>query len=90
MRPTPIPDDEIWDGAQRRVIAGPEGDLTGDIRPVEALVEISPSLGVPVLSVRCQLEAGDLEQLQAGAPVWISFYGRMVPFEVNGAEPEGK
>ncbi len=28
MRPTPIPDDEVWDGGERHVIGPPDGDPT--------------------------------------------------------------
>ncbi|HEV7651352.1 MAG TPA: hypothetical protein VGP26_24645 [Actinophytocola sp.] len=42
MRPAPIPDEAVWDGAQRMVVAAPDGDLThSTIAPVEVLV--SPS-----------------------------------------------
>lgn len=83
MRPVPIPDDVVWPGAQRVVMNPPDGDLTGPIRAVEAVADISPSTGVPVLSVRCALEPGDLEKLAAGGHVWVSFYGGMPPFSVD-------
>jgi hypothetical protein len=43
MRPTPIPDDELWPGARRVTLAGPSGDLTGDGSSVDqaAAVEIT-------------------------------------------------
>ncbi|UIU47086.1 hypothetical protein [Microcystis phage MinS1] len=89
MRPTPIPDHEIWHGAHRQVIAPPDGDLTNpDIAPVEALVDRSPNTGVRVLSVRCELEPGDLEQLQAGGTVWLSFFGAMVPWAATVVAPQ--
>ncbi len=88
MRPAPIPDAMVWEGARRVVIAPPDGDLTNpDIAPVEAVVDRSP--GVPVLSVRCVLEDDDLDKLQAGGNVWISFVGHMVPFSVTVAGPSG-
>jgi hypothetical protein len=86
MRVTTIPDNAIWDGAQRLVIGPPDGDPTGDIRPVEAIVDIPPT-GIPRLSVRCALEPGDLEKLTAGGHVWIAFYGHMVPFCIDITEP---
>lgn len=87
MRPTPIPDAEIWAGAVRQVIAPPGGDLTNpDIAPVEAIVDRSPSTGARTLSVRCVLEDGDLEKLQAGGTVWITFWGAMVPWAVTVVE----
>lgn len=86
MRPVPIPDDKIWPGAKRVVFSPPDGDLTGDIRPVEALVDRSPRTGVTAASVRCALDEGDLERLAAGECVWVSFYGGgMPPFSVDVA-----
>jgi hypothetical protein len=86
VRPAPIPDSAVWPDAERIVVAPPDGDLTNsDIAPVEALVdrvEMSGTSGRR-LSVRCVLEDGDLGKLEAGAAVWISFYGVMVPFSVD-------
>lgn len=86
MRVTPIPDSAVWEGAERAVIGPPDGDLTGPIRAVEAVIHRSESTGLPILSVRCAPEPGDIEKLAAGGHVWISFYGRMVPFNVDVAE----
>lgn len=83
MRVTTIPDEAVWAGAERIVVGPPDGDPTGAIRPVEAVVHTSPSTGMPVLSVRCALEDGDLEKLAAGEHVWVSFYGGMPPFSVD-------
>lgn len=84
MRVTPIPDDAVWEGARRVVIGPPDGDLTGPIRAVEAVLSASESTGMPVLSVRCALEPGDLEALAAGGHVWVSFHsGSIVPFSVD-------
>jgi hypothetical protein len=88
MRPTPIPDHEVWDGAHRRVIAPPNGDLTDPhVAPVEALLDRSPTTGALNLSVRCALEPGDLEKLQAGGTVWITFWGHMVPWSTTVVAP---
>ncbi|GEP38869.1 hypothetical protein NPS01_25320 [Nocardioides psychrotolerans] len=83
MRPTPIPDAEVWEGATRLVIAAPDGDLTNpDIAPVEALVDRGPS-GARNLSVRCELEDDDLAKLAAGGTIWITFWGGMVPWSAS-------
>jgi hypothetical protein len=85
MRATPIPDAEIWEGATRRVIAPPDGDLTNpDIAPVEVLIDrVKTGL---CMSARCELEGDDLEKLRAGGVVWVSFYGtQLVPFSVDVA-----
>jgi len=87
VRPTPIPDAEVWAGAERRVIAAPGGDLTDpEIAPVEALVDRSPTTGAVNLSVRLVLEEGDLEKLAAGGTIWLTFWGHMVPWAVSVVE----
>lgn len=84
MRPVPIPDDIIWEGAERKVFTAPGGDLLDpDIAPVEALVDFPTSPDVPVISVRIALEDGDLVNLAEGGHVWISMYGHLVPFSVD-------
>lgn len=87
MRPTPVPDHEIWEGARRMVIAPPDGDLTNPtIAPVEAVADQAPD-GSLNLSVRCVLEDGDLDKLQAGGTVWITFWGHMVPWAITTVAP---
>jgi hypothetical protein len=89
MRATPIPDHEIWPGAERRVFAAPDGDLTNpDIAPCEALIDLSPRTGAVNISVRCVLEAGDLEKLQAGGVVWLTFWNAMVPWALSVADAD--
>lgn len=81
MRPTPIPDNEVWEGSVRKVVSPPGGDLTNShIAPVEALIDRSPSTGILNLSVRCTLEEGELELLANGGVVWLTFWGAMVPW----------
>jgi hypothetical protein len=85
VRPVPIPDEAIWPNAVRVVVAGPGGDLTGEIPAVEALADETHS-GWRRLSVRCALGPGELERLAAGECVWVSFYGGgMPPFSVDVA-----
>lgn len=90
MRPSPIPDDAIWDGARRVVFSAPDGDLTNsDIAPVEVLVDAEG--GVPRISARCVLEDGDLDKLARGGTVWVSFYGgSLMPFQVDVIGPDGQ
>jgi hypothetical protein len=41
MRPAPIPDDDVWDGARRIIIAPPGGDMTDpEISSVEVLGDL--------------------------------------------------
>lgn len=81
MRPAPIEDDLIIEGTQRVVVGPPGNNLDSRIMPVEALV--GRINGIKMFSVRCILEPGDLERLQAGAAVWLTFCEFMVPFEIQ-------
>lgn len=91
MRPIPIPDAAIWDGARRVVFAAPGGDLLDpNIAPVEALVDHSDATGTTRVSVMCQLEDGDLVKLAEGGHVWVSFYGGLPPFSVDVTGPIGE
>lgn len=84
MRPTIIPDELAREmPGERHVISGPAGDLIGPISPVEAMVQHLPS--GKVYSIRCMLEEGDLEALQAGGDIWLTFLGHVVPFDVQVA-----
>jgi hypothetical protein len=91
MRPAPIPDRAIWAGAKRIVLSAPDGDLTNPhIPPLEALVDLSPSVGCLRFSARCVLEPGDLDKLAGGGEVWVSFYGGVPPFSVDVTGPDGQ
>jgi hypothetical protein len=79
MRPTPIPQAEVWPGAVRARFGPPEG--MPEVATVEALVEGR------VASVRLELEPGDLDKLAAGGVVWLSFVGQMVPWSVQVKGP---
>lgn len=83
MRPTPIPDDEVPDGYRRIVMTAPDGDLTGEIRPAEALVHAPGGGEQRIFSFRIVLEDGDLARLAAGEPFWLSFWGGVPPFDVG-------
>lgn len=92
MRPAPIPDEAMWPGSERVVIGPPDGDLTRtDIAAVEALVDVAPNTGLQRISVRCVLEPNDLEKLNDGGTVWISFYAQqLVPFCVDVVDRNGQ
>lgn len=88
MRPAPIPEEAVWEGGRRLVFAAPDGDLTNpDIAPVEAIVDRSDTTGNVRISVRCQLEDGDLVKLAQGGYVWVSFYGGIPVFSVDVTGP---
>ena len=74
---TPIPDEEIWEGAERLVIGPPVGsDPTGDIRAVEALVD-EGSYGRR-FSTRWVFTDEEITRLALGDPVYLTFYGRQM------------
>lgn len=87
MIPTSIPDDLIEPGTVRRVFAAPNGDLLDDqIRPCEALISRHPETDLAAVHVRLDLEAGELEKLNAGEPVWLTMLGGLAPFDVRVGE----
>lgn len=86
MRPSPIPDTEVWDGGRRIVIGPPGNDLDSDIAAVEVIVDQS-AIG-PRMTARCIVEPGDLDALCAGGAVWVSFYGgQLQPFSIDVQPP---
>jgi hypothetical protein len=93
MRPTPIPDAEVWPGAFRAVLSGPSGDLTGDgstvmdAQAVEVLFDRGQDTGAARACVRLALEPGDLEKLAAGGVVWLGVYGPLPVFTLDVKAP---
>lgn len=82
MRPVPIPDDRIWEGSRRVVVAGPDGDLTGEIRPVEALVDVVDD--TPRFSILIKLDPEDLEKLKDNPHIWLMWWGHYLhPFSID-------
>lgn len=82
MRPTPIPDDEVWAHCERKVILPPDGDMTNEeIESAEAVRGIMNTQNgeTPFHAFRIVLEDGDLERLQKGEPIWIV---QIAPFVV--------
>lgn len=73
MIPVPIPDEFLWEGAVRKVISSPDGDLTGDIRPVEALIDRRGFF------IRLALEDGDFEKLKKNPHVWLGIHADRLP-----------
>lgn len=93
--PIPIPDETRNEAIRRgyvpKVIAGPDGDLTGDIRPVEALVQMVPvddKGGVlPELTVLIEVDDKDMEILKEHKRFWLVFSGHIVPFYLYAWNP---
>ena len=83
MRPSAIPDAEVRAGSLRRVIAAPDGDLTGEggIEPVEVLIDEGP-LGREFW-LRIVLEDGDLEAITVDRRFWLVLHGcHLQPFRL--------
>lgn len=94
MRPTPIPEAEVWDGGERVVIGPPvsqEDQLDPECRPVEVVVDFVEfgGAGVPRFNVRVQLEDDDLERLQKDPSLWVSFIAYQMPPMAVGVLPQG-
>lgn len=84
MRPSTIPDGEVRPGTLRRVIAAPDGDLTGagGIEAVEALID-EGELGREYW-LRVVLEPGDLETLAITGRFWLVICGcGLAPFRLE-------
>lgn len=79
-------------GYKVKVIAGPDGDLTGDIRPVEALVGIvTPDDGPPYPELHVLIEIPEEQWAimeRHGRRVWLTFLGHVVPFHLYPFDPE--
>jgi hypothetical protein len=83
--PVPIPNELVWEGAQRRTIAPPNHDFTHPhISPVEALLDLDPTTGSPRFSMLIELEDGDLERLGADKRFWLHILGQQLqPFALT-------
>jgi len=85
MRPSIIPDEEVWENATRKVIAAPDGDLTGEggIEAVEALTEIVD--GTPMFHIRIVLDEIDVARIGNGERVfWYTQQGTALrPFSLG-------
>jgi hypothetical protein len=81
MTPTVIEDYEIPIDGVRIVVGPPDGDPTGTIRPVEAIVV--EDCGTPVFVIKIALDKGDLERLEEKPYFWLSMVGHQLqPFDV--------
>lgn len=87
MIPIPVPDHCVPPGCKRLVFGPPDGDPTGDVRPVEAVVGIVD--GAPRIAVLVQVEDGELERLQQTGAVWLTVMAdHLVPFSLHVADAE--
>ena len=95
MRPIPIPEEtrkraeEL--GWRCKVISGPDGDLTGDIRPVDSLVGVimDETYGPTIhYNVIIQIEEEDRPLLDEHGRFWLCFAGAIVPFSLEPWDPK--
>ena len=87
MRPTPIPETDVWAGGRRLVIGPPDGDLTNPaIASVEAIVD-QDELGIS-FSMRMVLDYEDVARITAGQRVfWYTQRGEHLhPFWIGWAD----
>lgn len=77
MKPSDIPEKEMWGGSARHTFGAPEG-MEENVRPLEVLVDIDETLG-PEINVRIELEEGDLEKLQTNGCFYIGLLGVVLP-----------
>lgn len=89
MRPTPIPEEDVWEGGKRLAILPPGGDFDLGIGAVEAIVD-ETRFGLRFVT-RWVPEGSDLLRLQAGEPLYLSICApQMVPVDLTLAEvPDG-
>jgi hypothetical protein len=81
MTPTVIEDSEVPEGAIRIVVGPPDGDITGNIRPVEAIVLSQDDSCAFVMKIA--LDDGDIERLAECKFFWIAQMGHQLqPFDV--------
>lgn len=86
MRAGLIPAEEIPAGARRIVMAPPDGDLTRtDIAPAEMLLAVGEH--GPEYSARMVMTDEERAALAAGAPLWLTFVGAVVPFAAGVEAP---
>ena len=85
MRPTPITDDVLaahYPQGRRKVVAGPDGDLTNDaIRPLEVVWEVVLTEAGPALTATSHWKPSDeeLSELVAGGAITVTIFGAPLP-----------
>jgi hypothetical protein len=77
VTPVPIPDAAVPPGCKRVVIGPPDGDPTGEVRAVEAVVGMTDD-GMRIC-VLVALDDGELERLAAHPAVWLTFAANQIP-----------
>jgi hypothetical protein len=89
MIPVPIPDHCVPPGCERIVIGPADGDPTGDVRAVEAVVGIDEATREMRIAVLVELEPGELERLHRTPGIWLTFRTNQIsPFSLHVADAE--
>lgn len=85
MDPVPIPNGVAEAvGGRRIVIAPPDGDLTGDIRPVEAVIVDND------VNILIELNEHDRHLAALGQPLWLTFTGGCPVFSIAFNEGQAR
>lgn len=87
MQPVPIPDHCVPAGCVRKVIGPPDGDVTGDIRAVEAVLGMVD--GEMRIALLIELDDGELERLADVGGFWLTFMANHLhPFALHVADDQ--
>lgn len=91
MHFAPIDETQVWEQAQRMVLAPPNGDPTGPVRPLEVVVDgvLLDGEACPRFNMRVKLDDGDLAQLAEHGELWFSLLGAQCPPVSVGLLPGG-
>lgn len=81
MRPVPIPDELVWDGARRTTLVRRDADLDDErVSPVPVEVIVDQDDIGKRMSVLIELETGDMERIvDAGGRFILMMYGKRMP-----------
>lgn len=81
----------VWEGGERTILGPANGDPTGDVRPVEVVVDHVSANGVivPRFNMRVAVDHIDLEALRMGGHLWVSTLGCQMPPVAVGLAPSG-
>ena len=83
MQPISIPDHLVRPGSVRQVAKPADDARLAHVEDCQALVSRDQRTGLARVEVRLELEPGELEELQAGGHVWVTFLGGILPFSVS-------
>jgi hypothetical protein len=91
MQPVPIPAELVPENCVRKVFGPPDGDPTGDIRAVEAVVGVVEEDGVQSVRIAMliELDEGDLERLADCGGFWLTMMANHLhPFSLSIADQQ--